>query len=77
MNQYTSFSLARILATFALSGAAMLLCVLLGPLLFLNSYQTVTTWWKGPPMLYIISFLSCSLSLLIIILLVLLSLIKI
>ena len=57
-NKYTSFSLARIYTTFAFSLLAMIFCVILGPLLFLNSYQTVTTWWKGPPMLYILSFIT-------------------
>ena len=57
-DKYTSFSLGSLYATFGLSAAAMILCLLIAPLLFLNSYQTVTTWWKGPPMLYILSFIT-------------------
>ena len=33
----------------------MLLCIATIVITFLNSYQTVTTWWKGPPMMYILS----------------------
>ena len=57
-DKYTSFSLGSLYATFALSAAAMILCVIIAPLLFLNSYQTVTTWWKGPPILYLLSFIT-------------------
>jgi hypothetical protein len=57
-DKYTSFSLGSLYATFALSAAAMILCVVIAPLLFLNSYQTVTTWWKGPPMVYLLSFIT-------------------
>ena len=62
-DKYTSFSLGSLYATFALSAAAMVLCVIIAPLLFLNSYQTVTTWWKGPPMLYLLSFITGELKL--------------
>lgn len=58
-----TFSLGSLYATFALSAAAMVLCVIIAPLLFLNSYQTVTTWWKGPPMLYLLSFITGKLKL--------------
>ncbi len=39
----------------------MLLCLALIAVTFINSYQTVTTWWKGPSMMYILSVLTSEL----------------
>lgn len=48
----STIPLSRIYATFAFDIIAIALCVVTIPLTLLNSYQTVTTWWKGPPMMY-------------------------
>lgn len=51
------FNLNRVYAAFAFIILAGLFCVLLIVATFLNSYQTVSTWWKGPPIMYLLSFL--------------------
>jgi len=56
VDKYFQFSLHKVYATFFFSVVAMLLCIPTIAITFLNSYQTVTTWWKGPPMMYILSF---------------------
>ena len=56
VDRYLQFSLNKVYTTFAFSVVAMLLCIPTIAITFLNSYQTVTTWWKGPPMMYILSF---------------------
>jgi len=56
VDKYFQFSLHKVYATFVFSVVAMLLCIPTITITFLNSYQTVTTWWKGPPMMYILSF---------------------
>ena len=51
------FNLNRVYAAVAFIILAGLFCVLLIVATFLNSYQTVSTWWKGPPIMYLLSFL--------------------
>lgn len=47
--------LARFNITFALSMLAIVLCILNIAVTLLNSYQSVTTWWRGPTMMYLLS----------------------
>ncbi|XP_064388808.1 uncharacterized protein LOC135336864 [Halichondria panicea] len=56
--RYTNILISRLYATFAFSLIAMLFCLALIAVTFINSYQTVTTWWKGPSMMYILSVLT-------------------
>ncbi len=61
VERYTDILISRLYATFAFSLIAMLLCLALIAVTFVNSYQTVTTWWKGPSMMYILSVLTSEL----------------
>lgn len=54
--------LIRFHAAFGLSMVAILVCLLNIAITLLNSYQSVTTWWKGPSMMYLLSFLASEVS---------------
>ena len=50
--------LARFHAAFGLSMVAILICLLNVAVTLVNSYQSVTTWWRGPTMMYLLSLLA-------------------
>ena len=54
--------LGRFNAAFGLSAAAILVSLLNLGITLLNSYQSVTTWWKGPSMMYLLSLFASNIS---------------
>lgn len=56
--KFSNIYLIRFYGSVGFSIMAMIISLVGVLVTLVNSYQTVTTWWKGPPMIYTLSFIA-------------------